>query len=1183
MKVYFFIILLVISLIFQAPVKSKVLVDFTTGDSVNALNSVYPMQFDQLGGEPPSIRTADRSGDVPVLSGKLTSGSVENGSFVITIEARNNEPSDWNPQTWRGGTAQPVNGSSSGLGIKDGGIRRVDTGEAILWTFELDLLDLEPGKSLLLTAASFANSKAELWKLTGTPGSSNAGTLISTGATWSGLIQIEDGDSFALSGDGFIESLTLELVNFGDSETPSGLIATSGVSKAILNWDEDLSNTLKEFKVYRSQKSPVTTSDYLSTIVSNQYEDETAAIGVTYYYAVSAVGNNDIESNLSSEASVVPEPPEALQLLDVATLPTSPLSVWSDQSGQNNNAAALVGQVTFPSSSLSKSGLEGVDFGAGRNSLKLFDAEESKAILDLSVNGDGFCIMIAMKCDSLVQSGFNDVLGNSTESLTGLQMGYTPDGIIQVRLGTELIISSGKALSNGDTVVMAFQYDANSETYELWDSKNYTSRSGPLSRANFSTDNPITLGSIDEPNQYLDGMVGEIRVFNSPLGDYLFKEVREKLLHRWVKPPNIVMLFVDDWAWNGSPILMDKRMLNSGMPGLVDMPNLERLANQGMIFRNAYASPQCGPSRVSLQTGQSNARNGFTVVTGKNTGYFDYSGPSFNPVLACTADNNIRPGTTTIPEALDLMGYQSAHIGKWHSGGSPADEGYVLHDGNTSNKEGNTHIGDETVLTGLTDPKLTGHITNKATRFIEESYLAHRPFYVQLSYYAMHAGEECFPKVRQYYQEFLEREYSYYSKNDLDPDNLKRKVDPAVWLGMAYELDLSFGTVLSKLDELGIAENTYIVMMSDNGFRHSILRNVRGQSQPLHMKKWWVWQGGIRVPMVAMGPGIPNGSSTTANVANYDLLPTFFEWAGGDPDRLQNIDGVSLKGLMEEKPQTESFLNRSLYFHYPHYRNTLPHSCVIRGYDKVMYFYETPLLFPEEDPIMLFDLANDPAEYHNIYGHNTETKARGDALYQDLKNYLKSVGARIPILNLEEEVNNFDSSEISESVADTPDNWQYFNASSYFGTEKASLSLGSGFFLGTRPLKFDETERHSFADYWKESWSIDIGEWAEDFDGDGDNNLVEYVFGGNPTDAFDSGYEPAFNTLDGSFEIDFRTRNDDSRIQYLIETSNNLENWTTVNSFLDSPQPNSTEFDIRSISIPMDEDKKFIRFRVNLQ
>jgi arylsulfatase A len=76
--------------------------------------------------------------------------------------------------------------------------------------------------------------------------------------------------------------------------------------------------------------------------------------------------------------------------------------------------------------------------------------------------------------------------------------------------------------------------------------------------------------------------------------------------------PNIVLLFIDDWAWNGTPVPMNDGMDNSRMP-VLQMPNVERLAREGMKFTNAYASPQCSPSRVCVQTGQSSPRNGFTV------------------------------------------------------------------------------------------------------------------------------------------------------------------------------------------------------------------------------------------------------------------------------------------------------------------------------------------------------------------------------------------------------------------------------------------------------------------------------------------------------------------------------------------------------------------------------------------
>ena len=155
----------------------------------------------------------------------------------------------------------------------------------------------------------------------------------------------------------------------------------------------------------------------------------------------------------------------------------------------------------------------------------------------------------------------------------------------------------------------------------------------------------------------------------------------------------------------------------------------------------------------------------------------------------------------------------------------------------------------------------------------------------------------------------------------------------------------------------------------------------------MHAKKWWVWQGGIRVPMVVKGPGVKSGSVFKSNVVNYDFLPTFVEWAGGDPKALKDIDGVSLAKYMKGEKPDDNFNNRSLYFHYPHYRTSMPHSAIISGSKKVIHFYERP------DIPMMFDLAKDEAESKNIAKEKPEEHK---TLYNKMMTYLNDVKARIP-------------------------------------------------------------------------------------------------------------------------------------------------------------------------------------------
>ncbi len=455
--------------------------------------------------------------------------------------------------------------------------------------------------------------------------------------------------------------------------------------------------------------------------------------------------------------------------------------------------------------------------------------------------------------------------------------------------------------------------------------------------------------------------------------------------------PNIVLLYIDDWSWNGSPVPMDDALRNSRMP-ILNMPNVERLAREGMKFRNAYGSPQCSPARVCVQTGQSSPRNGFTVFMGSKETYYDTK-KEFEkfPLTPNVSDLEIDKEATTIPEALKPLGYVSAHIGKWHMRGDPGEHGYALHDGDTSNTPGNTVSGDakQRLPDVLTDPKLMFSVTTKAIGFMEEQVKAGKPFYLQISHYGMHEGRECLPATREKYVKHPLVQ-AWHKKMGKTAETVKRKEDPAIWLGMGEDLDGRIGAVLDRIKSLGIEDNTYVIIVSDNGYRHKELRLTPGLTQPLHAHKWWLWDGGIRVPMIVRGPGIKPGSQFTGNVVNYDFLPTFVDWAGGDPKAIQNLDGLSLAACMRGQEPDAAFLNRNLHFHYPHYRNSVPHSVMISGTSKVIHFYERPEL------PMLFDLSKDMAETENIAPQQPDTHRK---LHGEMMAYLKQVGARLPKVN----------------------------------------------------------------------------------------------------------------------------------------------------------------------------------------
>lgn len=480
--------------------------------------------------------------------------------------------------------------------------------------------------------------------------------------------------------------------------------------------------------------------------------------------------------------------------------------------------------------------------------------------------------------------------------------------------------------------------------------------------------------------------------------------------------PNIVMIYVDDWAWGGSSVKMDDSNPNSAN-GILTLPNVERMAAQGMKFSNAYGSHQCAPARASLQTGQSVARTGFTLVLGKTKGDYYDERPRFRkfPMLPNISDPSLDPDAVTIPEVLNPMGYVSAHLGKWHLYSDPGAEGYVLHSGDTTNNEGNILDKSKGITPDFKDPKLMFSLTDQGIRFMEEQTRAKRPFYLQISHYAVHNGSEA-----------LHSTFEEYKKHPALADHYGKRpsLGPAAYFAMTRDMDTNIGRILDSVEALGIKDNTYVILVSDNGYRRKDLLEDPNFTQPLHGHKWWAWEAGIRVPMIVNGPDIPKGSVFQENVVNYDFLPTFVDWAGGDPDALANIDGVSLAPYMRGTAPDKAFVNRPIYFHVPHYRGQIPHSTVISGDYKLMHFYDSP------DTPMLFDLSKDPGERSNVASNFPEKHGQ---LMQQMMGYLNSVDAKFP-----KENPNFDAAAFQKEK-----DYEMFQA--------------WGAFEGNRPLGNDES------------------------------------------------------------------------------------------------------------------------------
>ncbi|MGB0372388.1 MAG: sulfatase [Opitutales bacterium] len=441
------------------------------------------------------------------------------------------------------------------------------------------------------------------------------------------------------------------------------------------------------------------------------------------------------------------------------------------------------------------------------------------------------------------------------------------------------------------------------------------------------------------------------------------------------KQPNIVFVLVDDMPWWGTSVQQlegDPRSTSIYR----DTPHVARLAKNGMTFANAYAAAgMCAPSRASIQTGVSPARhlfsgNGNFGEDAPDEVYYDNRrGRARNAyMIEPSPIGKLNTEFATIGEKLQERGYATAHIGKWHLyAGGPNAHGYDVSDGETSNDEGRPGAG-----MGKDDPKWIFSMTRRGIDFISEQHRAQRPFYLQLSHYVEHNKQMSLPETLE----------SFVSMDTISSLSGRNRRETSTHGAAVKDLDTSIGMLLDHLDKLDIRENTYFVFTSDNG---KGLYN--GAQSVLRGDKWWLWEAGIRVPFMIEGPGIAANSRSDINIVGYDLLPTFYEMAGGDAPQLEaSIDGKSLMPILAGR-DVRAFENRPLFFHYPHLRNTTPHSAIVQGEYKLYTFYEIP------DKPSLFNLRKDLGETTNLAPQMPE---KASAMQDILFNYFKRVGAYLP-------------------------------------------------------------------------------------------------------------------------------------------------------------------------------------------
>ncbi|MFK7790774.1 MAG: sulfatase [Phycisphaeraceae bacterium] len=432
-------------------------------------------------------------------------------------------------------------------------------------------------------------------------------------------------------------------------------------------------------------------------------------------------------------------------------------------------------------------------------------------------------------------------------------------------------------------------------------------------------------------------------------------------------PPNIIVIMVDDMGWADLACYGNT---------IAQTPALDRFAKQGMLFTDAYAaSPVCSPTRAAMMTGMSPARLHLTNHAGGHP-------PGFAPKGKTLAEApmvyNLALSHTTIAERLRDAGYSTAHIGKWHLSSTrhsrdkslKQEQLYPEHQGFDINIGGFSSGGPPSFFSPYKNPRLAdgpdgeylpARLTDEAIAYINQDH--DKPFFINWWPYSVHWPMQA-PK------HLIDK----YRKQMPDaPENL------VIYQAMIEGFDIEIGRFFDALDEAGLSEDTLILFTSDNGSLYS--------NAPLRSLKGHLYEGGIRVPMMARWTGvIEPGSRSDVPVISTDYVPTIMQIAGLTPISDHPVDGKSLVPLLT---QIGDFQRDAIYFHYPnyafHHKNRLG-SAIRKGDYKLIHFYD-------DDSVELYNLANDLSEKNDLAKQMPELTTE---LRKQLDAWLKQNGAKYP-------------------------------------------------------------------------------------------------------------------------------------------------------------------------------------------
>jgi arylsulfatase A-like enzyme len=432
-----------------------------------------------------------------------------------------------------------------------------------------------------------------------------------------------------------------------------------------------------------------------------------------------------------------------------------------------------------------------------------------------------------------------------------------------------------------------------------------------------------------------------------------------------MKQPNIVFFLIDDMGW------MDLSCQGSSF---YESPNIDSLARDGMLFTDAYAAcPVCSPTRASLMSGKYPARVGLTHYIGgpdhcKN-------GSEKGKLLSAPYVPFLSTEEKSMATAFKENGYKTWHIGKWHMGKEdywPDKHGFDINIGgcHAGHPPAPNHYFSPWSIPTLEvksgDDYLTDRLGDEAVNLIMEN--DDTPFFLNMWFYSVHTPIQAKPeKIAKYEQKAKEMELDKVDaivEGDFFPAEHKREQriqrriiqSNPVYAAMIEHLDENVGKILNALDKKGIAKNTIVIFTSDNGG----LSTAEGSPTcnfPLSEGKGWMYEGGVREPMLCRWPAVVEaGAKTDAIITSPDFYPTLLEACGLPLEEAQHVDGKSFLPALKG----DVFERGSVFWHFPHYANQggTPGCSIRKGDWKLIEFFE--------GEIELYNLVHDIGEAHNV-------------------------------------------------------------------------------------------------------------------------------------------------------------------------------------------------------------------------